>query len=646
MKNIITRRWVDWFLLVFISFIATLWLQAPRLIDYFKVDGDFRTFYWMNHFQDSALFLDVPAYIPIYILGIEWPFMLTSPGYGFLFYIASFIVSPVLFSKILAFAILPIAMLYLFEFGRITRGRETGFLLALAFMLLILASPSSTSIIPGLQRSFAVPLIIALVYYLHREKYVGAAIATVVSTLIYPPMFMLGAITWALYVIRIRWKPSLRLTIKYRALGILLGTALIGAAIMAPVVLPRVLGLFDTRNQPSGNVQTKDTQTESNPILAESYKYLWDNPRYRTGGQYPLFFLFPLVGRGGLVNNGEDGVHILVLLSLSVLIFLVRRRKAFDLPYVIWCVFWASLISFVLSWMGIWLTNSFVLYLPSRYTRIGLFLFFLVFVVWNAKDAVAEAIVFIRRNPKSLQWIVGVVGILVLALVFLYPSELSRIGGFNMKWLLVPTALIFTVLAVAVIRRPASTAGNVSTVRRVPGGRLFIGLIIAVFVLGWAIYAPIVSGVDFLDPPPEERALLEFLETLPKDVLLAGTPIALDNVPLFAKRQVLFNHDVGGANSTTIREALAAYYSDDPHAVVDFCQEYNVDYLVIDTQAYTQDYLSTQKIYFEPYNQELMPRVIKQGTFLLAEIPASKLVYTSGPYRVIKCDADTILANN
>jgi len=638
------KRLNTWIFLVAISLLATLWLQAPRLLDQFQVDQDFRFYYWMNKFQDTTIFPNISAYTSINLLGVEIPFQAQSPGYGLVFYIATFFVTPVFFSKLLVFIILPLTVIYLFEFGRVARDRNTGLALALLFLFLNLASPSSTSIVPGLQRSFGASLVIIQIYYLQRQKYVGAAIAVVISALIYAPMFVFGVVIWALFLIKITRKPKLKLSIDYRGIALLLLATLLSFMVMAPLMLPRITQVFIDKNPEVISEQNSDTNSEPIETTSNSYKYLWENPIYREGGQYPLFFLFPIVGRGGLVNNGEEGVHVLILLSLSVLIFLVRGRKALKLPYVIWCALWAGLILFVLSWGVIWLTNSLLLYLPSRYTRIGLFLFFLVFVVWNAKDTVSEAIVLIRRNPKSLQWVVGVVGILALALVFLYPSELSRIGGFNMKWLLAPTALIFIALAIAVIRRPASSVRNVSTMQKAPGGRLFWRLIIAVLLVGWAIYAPIVSKVDFLDPPPEERVLLEFLKTLPKDVLLAGTPLALDNVPLFAKRQVLFNHDLGGADGNTIHEALTAYYSGDPQTVVDFCQKYNVDYLVIDTQTYTQDYLSTQNIYFEPYNQVIRSQIAAQDTFVLAHLPDASKSFTAGPFVVIKCDKETILS--
>ena len=58
--------------LIAVSILAVLWLQAPRLVDEFQVDQDFRTFYWMHKFQEPALFPDDPAngitYYPISVL--------------------------------------------------------------------------------------------------------------------------------------------------------------------------------------------------------------------------------------------------------------------------------------------------------------------------------------------------------------------------------------------------------------------------------------------------------------------------------------------------------------------------------------------------------------------------------------------------
>lgn len=642
---------LDWrIVLVIVSLFAILWLQAPRFGDEFRVDQDFRTFYLMNKFQDPALFpndqLRGYRYVNIHLPGgSDLPLYFYSLGYWLLFYAASFLMTPTFFSKILAFVLLPITVWYLFGFGQLARDRSTGVALAAGFMFLSLASPSSTSIVTGLQRSFACSLIIALIYYLHRQKYSGAALVVLLSTLIYAPMFVLAVATWGLFALRITWPPRPGWSFVQRGLGPLLIATLLSVLIMSPVLLTRFSHVFISEKLVGIGEQVAGAASGPSEANPEPYEHIWDNPVYRAGGSAPLFFLFPFVGRGGFVNNGEDAVHLLILFGIGCLIFLARKRRAFDLPYEIWCVLWASLIAFALAWVAVWLTNSFLLYMPSRYTRVGLLLFLLVFVVWNSKDAAQEAMVSIQRSPRRLTWLIGGVTLLVLGLVLLYPSDRAMISGFNMKWLLAPAGLIFSVLAIVVIRKPSPTVPDRSRLSQTPAGRVLICTTVVACLVGWAAYAPVVSKVDFLDPPPAERELLRFLETLPKDVLLAGTPRALDNVPLFAKRQVLFNYDLVSQDANLMREALNAYYTDDAQVVIDFCQAHGVDYLVVDLQVYSEEYLATEKVFFEPYHQELLPQLIDRNTFVLAQVPDESKVFQSESFFVVPCGSSLARVN-
>jgi len=642
---------LDWrIVLVIVSLLAILWLQAPRLGDEFRVDQDFRTFYLMNKFQDPALFpndqLRGYRYVNIHLPGGgDLPLYFYSLGYWLLFYAASFLMTPTFFSKILAFVVLPITVWYLFEFGQSARGRGTGVALATGFMFLNLASPSSISVIPGLQRSFACSLIIVLIYYLHRQKYTGAAAVVLLSALIYAPMFVLAVTTWGLFALRITWPPHLGWSFVQRGMGPLLIATLLSVLIMSPVLFTGFSHVFTDEKPVEVGEQATGAASEPPEVTPESYEHIWDDPTHRAGGPAPLFFLFPFVGRGGFVNNGEDAVHLLILFCIGYLIFGIRGRRAFDLPYEIWCVLWASLITFALAWVAIWLTNSFLLYMPSRYTRVGLFLFLLVFVVWNSKEAVQEAVASIQRNPRRLTWLIGGVTLLVLGLVLLYPSDRAMISGFNMKWLLVPAGLVFGVLSIVVIRKPSPMVLDGSRLSQTPAGRVLTGTAVVACLVGWAAYAPVVSKVDFLDPPPAERELLGFLETLPKDVLLAGTPHALDNVPLFAKRQVLFNRDLVSQDANLMREALNAYYADDAQVVIDFCQAHGVDYLVVDWQVYSEECLATGKIFFEPYHQELLPQLVNRDTFVLAQVPDDSKVFQSGIFFVVPCDSSLAKVN-
>jgi hypothetical protein len=179
----------------------------------------------------------------------------------------------------------------------------------------------------------------------------------------------------------------------------------------------------------------------------------------------------------------------------------------------------------------------------------------------------------------------------------------------------------------------------VSNRRRSLAGRAFVAVVVIVCLAGWSAYARDVSGGLFLNPSESERELLRFVETLPKDTLLAGTPRALDNVPLFAKRQILFSHEQPGGGTDLIRRALNAYYAKDEQEVLDFCQAYGVDYLVIDLEAYSEGYMAKRGVFWEPYNRELLSRIADRKAFTLAHIPNEVKIFRSDSFFVIPCDA-------
>jgi hypothetical protein len=117
--------------------------------------------------------------------------------------------------------------------------------------------------------------------------------------------------------------------------------------------------------------------------------------------------------------------------------------------------------------------------------------------------------------------------------------------------------------------------------------------------------------------------------------LIAGSPCALNSIQLFARRQVLFSCE---APSQGTRQALEAYYADDRQVVVDFCQAHDVDYLVVDLETYSKGYLTRGWIFFEPYNQQLLPYIASRDAFVLTQVPNGSKVFQSENYFVIACD--------
>jgi hypothetical protein len=163
--------------------------------------------------------------------------------------------------------------------------------------------------------------------------------------------------------------------------------------------------------------------------------------------------------------------------------------------------------------------------------------------------------------------------------------------------------------------------------------------VVAVGLTGWLAYARMVARVGLLDPPPEERAMLSFVGTLPKNSLVGGAPCALDSVPLFSGRQILFNCERVKPDAVLIESALHAVYTDDAHTVLGFCDSYGVSFLVVHLEMYSDAYIEEGEIFYAPHNDPLLDYIAAQDGFVLEEAAETTSIFESGPYRVIPCGA-------
>jgi len=125
------------------------------------------------------------------------------------------------------------------------------------------------------------------------------------------------------------------------------------------------------------------------------------------------------------------------------------------------------------------------------------------------------------------------------------------------------------------------------------------------------------------------------VSTLPRDTLLGGSPCALDNVELFARRDVLFTCEQ--PRGELIVPAMLTYYAEDWPTITDFCQEHGVDYLVVDPKTYSDDFLAQRKLFFEPFNQPLLAQIAGQTEFALAQVPDEAKLFANDDYFVVTC---------
>lgn len=290
---------------------------------------------------------------------------------------------------------------------------------------------------------------------------------------------------------------------------------------------------------------------------------------------------------------------------------------------------------YAISFFFIFGLSSFALYLPSRYTRSTLFLFTLFFVGLNWVDFLSRLPAWLGKNARLLIFFFFSLSVALTTVYIFSPNRGLLIPTF---WLLgVILSGIVAVLGGSILfwliwQKPITS----------PLARWSAGLIIgsAVIFLG-TIYIGIL-GVKTTNPSPAERAVYEFVATLPKDAVLAGDPDIMTNIPLFSKRSVLFR-ELFPRTDAPIVEYFSAQYAESTEPVINFCRRYQVSYLVLDTREFASDYIAKGDFFYQPWNQQIVAIVSGRSNFVL---PRLTPIFTSGPYSVIECNAETLLAGH
>ena len=604
---------------IVISIVWSLIILWPHLADYYRVPIDAQNHYWMAKFQDPALFPDDrlqydESLINVNIFGKQVILYPVSLGHAFIFFIASFLVEPILFGKLLVFILMPLTAGYLYKLAKKqTENDKAALGVSLLFVFFNLATPDSMSVASGLQRAFALPLLIVFMYYLTEDKYKVAAALIPVATLIYMPNVPLMVLTYAFSMIDFYGgKIALDLRLK-KAIPFGVGLLLAGA------VAVWAFGVnFNVFNSSGASTLVKDVPFSENPL-------------YQAGSATPMYLRFPWLGKAGLFDVDADAMNFLVLTVLSLMIYLVvDKQKRNRLPRTFWKLLTAGFLMYFLSLGAIFIFSSAALYLPSRYTRIVLFLIPFYFVGLNLRQFIDALPQWIRENKIALA-LLGAVLLIVIGAIIVSGSETAVVLG----WIgLVVTGLLVVFLlglgARVLERELTNTPLNIPRV-----SFAVILCLISVFPAG--AYSRLV-GFDTINPNVSERDLYAYVATLPKDVVLAGSPDELTSIPLFSRRSVLFRSLFPDKNAPIV-EAFDAYYAETPAKIVEFCHQYNIDYLVFDTDDFTDDYVNAGEFFFLPYNTVIRELVSDRTHFAL---PQTEPVFSSGSLRVIKCDASII----
>ena len=306
-----SSKWTSRFLILvlLLSLVLVLWSQSPYLWDKYRVIKDVQNFYWMARYWDPDLFpvdhvyLSSGRVIELDVLGLPFLLYPASLGYALLFYPATLVLDYIWVSKMLIFVLMPLCIVYLFKLGKLLRGNRTALSLSLLFVFFILASPQSISIASGLQRGFAVPMLIAFLYYMTARKHLAASLMVLVALLIYAPDFPLMVLAYTLSMVKVGrpFKPSLDLS-RHRLVPF--GLVLLVSLLVLGLMVVSQRGLLADLAPSEGSLPAEEGDSLQDSVGEKAP--LSQDPQYQTEGSMPLFDVFPWFGRAGMFDMGAE----------------------------------------------------------------------------------------------------------------------------------------------------------------------------------------------------------------------------------------------------------------------------------------------------------------------------------------------------
>jgi len=144
----------------------------------------------------------------------------------------------------------------------------------------------------------------------------------------------------------------------------------------------------------------------------------------------------------------------------------------------------------------------------------------------------------------------------------------------------------------------------------------------------------------------QNKDLYEYLNSLPKNIMIASHPVLADDIPILSQRKVFINYELSFSIFHTYLTIIKkrtfdffkAYYSEDPRSIYRFCEENSIDYLVIDKRHFTKEYLNEGDFYFEPFNTYILNIVKERQNFALRDIPEEAKTFQKNHIFVVQKD--------
>lgn len=151
---------------------------------------------------------------------------------------------------------------------------------------------------------------------------------------------------------------------------------------------------------------------------------------------------------------------------------------------------------------------------------------------------------------------------------------------------------------------------------------------------------PLVSFVFFPTTKPislnyQEKELMNFLQSMPENVMIAGHPYDMDNIPLYANKKVLINMEFCHAwkkdyplLKRRMGDMLAMVYAKNLSDVLKKASSWDVDFFVVNLNIYEPKLCSLEK----PWNEYCRGR--KDESVWFSEALSGSIVFSNSLYKV------------
>ncbi|NQU73782.1 MAG: hypothetical protein HQ547_03620 [Candidatus Omnitrophica bacterium] len=537
------------FLIILLAFLVGIYSQWASFFNQYVINDDVNQhIYWMQQFQDNGLFRND--------LLTEYAKNYQPWGFVALYYILSFIVDPMIVSKVIPIILLMVSSLYLFRLVRHITNDYAGFLAASIF---IVTPIYLNRMIGGEPRAFGYPLLIILLYYLVRKEYLKSSFVLILQCLFYPIVFLLSILTYLFTLIKMQHKEIFFDKAITQRKYFIIAVMICGVILCSKYII--------SYNPSIGRIVTREQMVGNSEYYFKGRVRILPTPplfqQIRRSLQEGMVFS-KIFNRSAKMISLKPGEFDNKLIFLITILFLIAEtiRKKLIFPIEIMFLFISSVLMYIIADLFL-----FKLFLPIRYLSYSLPLISLIICA----IAIGQLIIKIKsvRIKKAAQ-------ILILILIFLNVSSQRSNGLTNTSY---------------------------------------------------------------------NKSLYSYLNSLPKETVIAAHPVLANNIPTFAQRKVFINYELSHCVFDNYWKTIKkrtfdffdAYYSEDPSFIYEFCERNGIDYLVIDKRHFTEKYLRGS-IYIEPFSTYVKNITRKRKKFFLDTIPEENKLFTTRNVFVIKKD--------